>query len=69
VPLFSLNVSEHNGLIKGGAHESSNHTPHRRKRLFFSFLFFFLSIERKTVTLTDGPEPETDNVSIKFTSK
>ncbi len=64
MPLFSLNVSENGGLIKGGAHESSKHTP---QRLFFSFLFFFLSIERKTVTLTDGPEPETDNVSIKFT--
>jgi hypothetical protein len=55
VPHFSLNVSKNGGLIKGGAHESSKHAPHRRKRLFFLFLFFFLSIERKTVSCTDGP--------------
>jgi hypothetical protein len=28
--------------------------------LFFPFLFFVLSIERKTVSCTNGPEPETD---------
>jgi hypothetical protein len=28
--------------------------------LFFPFLFFVLSIERKTVSCTDGREPETD---------
>ncbi len=67
MPLFSLNVYENGGLIKGGAHESRKYTPHRRKRMLFSFLFFFLSIERKTATLTDGPEPETYTVSIKFT--
>jgi hypothetical protein len=60
--LFSLNVSKNGCLIKGGAHKSSKQAPHRRKRQFFLFLFFFLSIEWKNVGCTDGPKPETDTV-------
>jgi hypothetical protein len=67
VPLFFFNVSENCGFLKGGAQKSSKHAPHSRKRLFFSFLFFFLSRERKTVSLTDGHEPEIDKISIKLT--
>ena len=31
VPLSSLNCSENGGVIKGGAHESSNHALHRNE--------------------------------------
>ncbi len=62
VPLFSLNVSENGGLIKGDAHESSKHTRDitQEKKAVFLFSFLF-SLH------TDGPEPETYTVSIKFT--
>jgi hypothetical protein len=74
VSLFSLNGTKEGGVIKAGATRAvwasysgsecistyRNEICSNGITVFFPFLFFVLSIERQTVSCTDGPEPETD---------